>query len=125
MRIIFIILGFICTGLGALGVVLPVIPTTPFLLLASFCFTKGSKKFHNWFLGTKLYKNHLEDFVKSRAMTLKTKVMILSFASTMLLIAFFITDIVAVRVIISFMFVFMYYYFIFRIKTVKVEEVQE
>ena len=73
LRIIWLFFGFLAMGIGAAGVVLPVLPTTPFLLLASFCLAKGSERFHRWFTGTKLYKKHLESFVENRSMTLKTK----------------------------------------------------
>ncbi|MDO4288572.1 MAG: YbaN family protein [Eubacterium sp.] len=124
MKVICIVLGFIFFGLGAVGVVLPVLPTTPFLLLAGFFFAKGSERFNRWFLGTSLYKNHLDSFVKSRSMTLKTKASLLAFASTMLIIAFFMVDIIYVRILIIGLIVFKYYYFAFRIKTIKPEEVQ-
>ena len=120
MKLFFIILGFISMGLGCVGVILPILPTTPFLLLASFCFAKGSTRFHIWFTNTNLYKNHLENFVKTRAMTLRTKVTLLAFASTMLLIGFIMSDVLIARIIIAFLFIFKYYYFIFRIKTLKV-----
>lgn len=123
MRLLFIFMGFIGMALGCLGIVLPILPTTPFLLLASFCFAKGSTRFHHWFMNTKLYKNHLEDFVNTRTMTTRTKVTILSFASAMLLIGFIMSDVLIARVIIGLLFVFKYYYFIFCIKTLKAEEV--
>ena len=119
MRVIFIILGFIFTALGSIGVVLPVLPTTPFLLLASFCFAKGSKRFHNWFTNTKLYKNHLEDFITSRSMTLKTKISLLAFASSMLIMAMIMVDVKVMRIFILGLMIIKYYYFIFRIKTIK------
>ena len=87
LRIVWLFCGFLAMGIGAVGVVLPVLPTTPFLLLASFCLAKGSERFHRWFTGTKLYKKHLEGFVKNRSMTLKTKFSLLIPASCMLILA--------------------------------------
>ena len=71
MKYLYIALGLLSMAVGAVGVVLPLLPTVPFLLLASFFFAKGSDRFHNWFKSTKLYKNHLESFEKNRSMTLK------------------------------------------------------
>lgn len=119
MRYILIGLGFIFTLLGAIGVVLPILPTTPFLLLASFCFAKGSTRFHNWFVNTNLYKNHLHDFVQTRSMTLKTKVILLTFASTMLMIPIIFVDVLHLRIFLIVLTMFKYYYFIFRIKTIR------
>ena len=65
VNILWLILGWLSLAIGSIGVVLPVLPTTPFLLVASFSFAKGSDRFHRWFTGTKLYKKHLEDFVRS------------------------------------------------------------
>lgn len=118
-KIIYVLLAFLFLAIGAIGVVLPVLPTTPFLLAASFFFAKGSERFNKWFLSTKLYKNHLESFVKSRAMTFKTKVSILSFASSMLLIAIYLVNNIYVRITIVCIMIYKYYYFIFNIKTIK------
>ena len=118
MKMLFISLGFVFAGFGFLGVLLPILPTTPFLLLASFFFAKGSTRFHVWFTGTKLYKEHLDDFIKHRSMAKKTKISLLAFASTMLMIPLITVDIWALRVFILCLMVFKYYYFIFRIKTV-------
>lgn len=118
VKVLYIAAGFIALGLGAFGVVLPVLPTTPFLLLASFCFAKGSARFHLWFCATKLYKNHLESFIKSRAMTRKTKVKILIPASCMLLLAFIFIPFIYGKIAIGVIMCFKYYYFIFRIKTI-------
>lgn len=115
---IFIALGFICIGIGALGVALPILPTTPFLLVASLCFAKGSKRFHDWFKSTKLYKNHLESFEKSRSMTMKTKLYILIPVTVLLLIAFFMMHNLPGRIVIAVLIIVKYYYFLFRIKTI-------
>ena len=118
LRVIWLILGFLSMGIGAVGVVLPVLPTTPFLLLASFCLAKGSERFHRWFTGTKLYKKHLESFVKNRSMTLKTKFSLLIPASCMLLLAFLAMQNVYGRAFIIFLIIFKYVYFFTKIRTV-------
>lgn len=124
-KFIYITIGLIAFVLGAIGVVLPILPTTPFLLLASFCFAKGSDRFNNWFTNTKMYKNHLENFVQERAMTLKQKVCLLAFADTMLAFPLIILDSIPVKLVIIALIIFKFYYFFFRIKTISKEEKEE
>ena len=94
----YITLGFITLGLGLIGVILPILPTTPFLLVTSFCFAKGSERFHSWFTNTNIYKKHLESFVKERAMTLKQKVVLLSFVNFMLAFPLILVDVLPMRI---------------------------
>ncbi|WP_223882002.1 YbaN family protein [Niallia endozanthoxylica] len=110
--------GFLSLGLGIIGIVLPLIPTTPLFLLAAFCFVKGSKKFDRWFKGTDMYKKYLEDFVRDKSMTRKQKWSISLFADVMIAIAFFLTDKIFVRIILLLVVAYKYYYFIYKIKTV-------
>lgn len=119
IKLLWLMIGIVSMVLGAIGVVLPVLPTTPFLLLASFCFAKGSDRFHKWFIGTKLYKKHLESFVTSRSMTLKTKLCILLPASAMLILAMLAMSNIYGRVFTVFLIIFKYIYFFTRIETVK------
>ena len=119
MKYLYFIVGLVFMLIGMIGVVLPILPTTPFLLAALFFFTKSSSRAKIWFQGTKLYQNHLNDFVTRRAMTLRTKVMLLSFASTMLLIAFLMMNNIYGRITIVLLVIFKYYYFISRIETIK------
>ncbi len=72
-RLIFLILGCICLGIGCIGIVLPVLPTVPFFLATVFFFANSSKKLHDWFVGTGMYKKHLESFVQKKGMTVQTK----------------------------------------------------
>ena len=65
-KILYMILGCISVGLGAAGVVIPVLPTVPFLMFAAFCFAGSSKKLDRWFKNTKLYKENLADFAAGR-----------------------------------------------------------
>lgn len=123
MRYIYLVIGMISFGLGFIGIVLPILPTTPFLLLAGFCFARSSKRVHNWFVSTKAYQRHLEPFVQKRAMTLKTKICILSLASFMIAFPLFLTDLWWLRVFIIGLYIFKYYYFLFKIKTIKLEHI--
>lgn len=125
MRILFIALGFIFLGVGAVGIAVPILPTTPFLLLASFFFAKGSKRFHDWFLSTKLYKKYLESFVKSKAMTLKGKLTILIPVSCMLIITFIFVNNIYARIVLVILFISKYVYFFTQIKTVSEEELSK
>lgn len=119
LRIVWLLVAFLCLGIGAIGVILPILPTTPFLLLASVCFARGSDRFHRWFCKTKLYREHLDSFVKKRAMTLKTKLCILLPASAMLILAFLMMQNLPGRIVIICLIIFKYVYFFTRIKTIR------
>ena len=70
---ICVALAFVCVGLGVIGIVLPILPTTPLFIAAACLFAKGSEKFHAWFLSTKLYKKYIESAVKNGTMEKKAK----------------------------------------------------
>ena len=76
-KILWLTLGFIGVGLGAVGAVVPMLPAFPFLLLATVSFAKSSEKLHTWFIGTKLYKKNLESYVAGRGMTWATKIRVM------------------------------------------------
>lgn len=113
---IYIVLGLFAFGLGTLGVILPILPTTPFLLLASFCFVRGSQRINNWFIGTSIYKKYLASFINERAMTKKQKLFIPAVASAMMLIPFLLVDSLLMRISILIIMAIKWYYFIFKIK---------
>lgn len=119
LKPIFLVLGLIFLALGSIGVVVPVLPTTPFLLLASYCLLRGSTRFHHWFSQTKLYKNHLENFLLTRSMTFKTKIRIVTFATIMLAITFWRIDIWYARIMLILSLLFLAYYFTYQIKTIE------
>lgn len=119
MNYLFIALGFVFMALGAVGVVLPILPTVPLLLLASICFAKGSKRVNDWFKSTDLYRNNLESFEKDRTLSLKTKWCILIPVSIMLLFAFLAMENTIGRITIIILIAVKYYVFLFKIKTKK------
>lgn len=118
-KYLYVLLGLLSLAMGSIGVVLPVIPTTPFLLLASFCFIRGSEKFDRWFKSTKIYKNHVESFINEKAMTIKQKITILSLVSIMLSIPMILVDNLHMRMFLIALICIKFYYFIFKIKTIK------
>lgn len=115
-------LGFACIGLGTLGIVLPIVPTTPFFLLAAFLFAKSSKRFHKWFTQTKLYKKHLGSMVENKEMALKSKIAVLGTVSLLLAVGFLLSPIWHAKLLILVVAAGHFYYFLFRIKTVKAEK---
>ena len=118
----YITLGFLALGIGLIGVILPLLPTTPFLLVTSFCFARGSERFHTWFTNSNIYKKHLESFVKERAMTLKQKVVLLSFVNFMLAFPLILVDVLPMRITIIVLIIIKLYYFTFKVRTISPEE---
>ena len=118
MKYMWIAIGCIFLGLGVLGAFLPILPTTPFILVTLFCFAKGSDRLHRWLLSTQLYQNHVQRFNETRSMTLKAKIIILAFATLMLASGFYFSKSLYARITIITVLCIKYYVFIFKIKTV-------
>ncbi len=73
MRGLWLALGGLFLGLGLLGVVLPVLPTTPFLLLAAGCFAKSSPRLHQWLLGHPVFGPPIRNWEENGAISRKAK----------------------------------------------------
>ena len=73
MRPVYVVLGVLCVVLGAAGVVLPVLPTTPFLLLASYCFVRGSPALDARLRRTAVFGRLIDDWERHRALSRGTK----------------------------------------------------
>lgn len=80
--------GLISFGLGVLGAILPLIPTTPFILLTAFCFARSSRKLNAWFQSTKLYKSVFEGLLTRRSMTIVAKLKLLAPITLLLAVSF-------------------------------------
>ena len=124
-RLIFLILGLLCLTLGTIGVFLPILPTVPFYLATVFCFSQSSQKLHDWFIGTELYKKHLQSFVEKKGMLMKTKVSIITTVTLLMGFGFFMMarkGIWVPCIIIAVVWVCHVIYFVFGVKTIKAED---
>ena len=78
-RTIFVIAGTIFLIIGFIGVVIPVLPTTPFLLLAAACYIRGSKRIHNWMINNSIFGDFVKNYMEKKGITIKQKVTTLIF----------------------------------------------
>jgi uncharacterized membrane protein YbaN (DUF454 family) len=100
MRIMYVALGSIALGLGVLGIFLPVLPTTPFLLLAAALYCKGSPRLYRWLLESKHLGPYIRNFREQRAIPLRVKVISISMMwATIVLSAFLAVNVWWLRVL--------------------------
>lgn len=125
-KVLYVILGCIGLGLGALGAALPLLPAFPFLMLSAFCFARSSERLHSWFTSTKLYKNNLESFVRGKGMTWRTKLRIMGVVTLTMAFGFAMMGRVPVgRIILAIVWVCHILYFIFGIRTIPAAQATE
>jgi len=77
-RWLYFTLGWLCVALGLVGVVLPVLPTTPFLLLALWCFARSSPRFHGWLYHHRVFGPPLREWHEYRVIPLRAKILALA-----------------------------------------------
>lgn len=78
-RGLLIVAGTVLAGLGILGIFLPLLPTTPFLLFAAACYAKSSQRFYDWLLNLKYLGEYIRNYREGRGIPLRTKVLTLFF----------------------------------------------
>lgn len=121
-RIAFVVLGCVSLALAVIGVVIPILPTVPFLALAALCFAKSSDRLNNWLINTKFYQNNLADFKAGKGMTVKTKVRILATVTLVMaigLIVMLMKGVIVGSIILSVVWLGHIYYFGFKVKTLE------
>ena len=92
-RVIYLVIGTLALFLGALGIFLPVLPTTPFVILAAACYLRSSKRMHAWILQSRLFGETIENFQAGRGLKRATKIRaIVLMWATISISAFFFVD---------------------------------
>jgi len=100
VRILMVIAGTLFVGLGVLGIFLPLLPTTPFLLLAAACYARGSKRFYDWLLNNRWFGNYIRDYREKKQVPLKVKVSSLSLLWTAIMLsALLAVDVLLVKIV--------------------------
>jgi uncharacterized membrane protein YbaN (DUF454 family) len=74
LKYVFLIIGTISFVLGFLGIFIPLLPTTPLLLLASFCFVRSSKRINDWLINHRLFGSYINDYLNHRALKKRVKI---------------------------------------------------
>jgi uncharacterized membrane protein YbaN (DUF454 family) len=97
---LFIAAGSISLGIGIVGIAVPLLPTTPFLLLAAYCYSRGSRRLHNKLLSNRLIGSYLKNYLEGKAMSLKAKIWSISILWVVIgCTAAFVTDSLIIKIV--------------------------
>jgi uncharacterized protein len=99
-RRLYVGAGFVALGLGLIGLLLPVFPTSPFLLLAAACFSRGSERFYRWLLSNRYCGKQIRSWRNNEGISIRTKVVIITMlAVTISVSAIFVVPYIPVKII--------------------------
>lgn len=98
-KYLLIIVGCISLGLGVIGMFLPVLPTTPFLLLTAGCFLRSSKSLYDWLLNHKHLGGYIKDFIEHKAISKRIKITIITTLWATILLSVMIVEIIWVKIL--------------------------
>lgn len=73
VRALFVVLGFVSFGLGVLGIFLPLLPTTPFLLLSAYLFIRSSNRLYQWLINHRVFGKYIHDYIEKRGIPKRVK----------------------------------------------------
>lgn len=100
MKILYIVIGSISLGLGILGIFLPLLPTTPFLMLSAAMYIRGSRRLYDWLISSRFLGTYIRQFMEYRAIPLRAKILSVSMVwITILYCVFYILDNIWLRLI--------------------------
>jgi uncharacterized protein len=79
VRALLLVAGTVSLVLGTIGIVLPILPTTPFLLLSAACYLRSSERMHKWLLGNRWFGEYILNYQAGKGIPLKTKIVAMAF----------------------------------------------
>lgn len=124
-RIIMMGLAWLCFALGCIGIFVPVLPTTPLLLLATFLFARSSERCYAWICSTRVYGNYVAAFKEAGGMPVTAKVRMLVISYAVLALSAFLVRKLFVWVILGCVALFLLWLVTVRIPTISVDRVRK
>jgi uncharacterized protein len=122
INFLLILAGSISVLLGIIGIFVPILPTTPFLLLAAACYIRSSDKFYSWLINNRWLGKYIQDYREKRGMKLSSKVLSISMLSVSIMYAvIYATDILILRIVLLLIAVSVTYHLI-SIKTLRSDD---
>ncbi|CAL7873234.1 DUF454 domain-containing protein [Fusobacterium necrophorum subsp. funduliforme] len=117
-RNILLGIAWISLILGGIGIFLPLLPTTPFILLSAFCFQKSSERFHQWILNSPIFGKYIRDYQEQKGITLKNKIVAITFMALGMSFSAYKVPNTYMRISLAVIFIAVSYH-IWKIKTLK------
>ncbi|WP_026677056.1 YbaN family protein [Fictibacillus gelatini] len=121
-KTVLLLIGFTSLGIGVIGIYVPLLPTTPLVLLALFCFSKSSDRFHSWLKSTTLYEKYVKEFKETRSITMKNKIKILLFLYVSVGVSIVYINNSIIRAALIGMLILQTFVLMFIVKTRKIKE---
>jgi hypothetical protein len=99
VRLLYLAVGLVSLAVGVAGIVLPLVPTTPLVLLAAYCFTRSSRRLHGWLIGHPRFGRYVSDFESGRGIPRRVKLTAIVLASLAFGFGFYVVSGNAVAVV--------------------------
>ncbi len=118
-KVVLIIIGTLALIIGILGLIIRLLPTTPFLLLSSWCYVRSSEKINQKLVNSKLYQKYMSNYIERKGFPLKTKLIILAWVWAIILVIIFTAQSPSIKIIAMILGVFKTLFFVFVINTIR------